>query len=71
MPSHGVSAVAALQDAVTYHVGAGRAQVIRPAHPGSEVQECGGQVVPLAKFGRLVVPRKRVVVIVPALAHGR
>lgn len=46
-------------------------QVVRPANLGEKVQpECGHVDGVLAQLGRLVVPGKHVVIVVPTFAHG-
>lgn len=45
-------------------------QVVRPSDLGEQVDKCGGEVeLVIAKFGRLVIPRERVMIIVPTLSY--
>lgn len=53
-----------------HQTGVGRLQVVRQPDPGAPVDERRAEVQPVvAQLGRLVVPRKRVMVVVPALAE--
>lgn len=57
--------------AFLYHAVRYGLQIVRPADPGEEVDEGGGEVRTIVtQLGRLVVPREHMMVIVPALAEG-
>lgn len=46
-------------------------QIISPSNLGEEVDECGAEIERvITQFGGLVIPRKRVVVVVEAFAEG-
>lgn len=54
-----------------YHIVRDGLQVVRPADMSEEIYERGGHVgAVVAQLAGLVVPRKHVVIIVPALAEG-
>lgn len=64
-----VCAVARTQSPLTDHRIGNDFQIIRPAHPGEEIDETGGEIKHIiAQFGGLVIPGEHMVVVVPALA---
>lgn len=63
-------AVARSSRAFYYHTICYGLQIVCPTDPGEEVDEGGGKVrAIIAQLGRLVIPWKHVMVIVPALAE--
>jgi len=66
-----VATVASAEHSSLDHVGSHRLQVVGPADLGEQVDEGRRYIQGVATpFGRLVVPRKRVMVVVPPLAKG-
>lgn len=64
-------AVACSGRAFLYHAVRHGLQIVCPSNPGEEVDEGGGEVGAIvSQFAGFVIPRKHMVVIVPAFAEG-
>lgn len=67
-----VAPVAGPQRSSHHHARVGGLQVVRQPESGASVYERRAQVHPVvAQLGRLVVPRERVMVVVPSLAQSQ
>jgi len=65
-----LGAVARPARPLLHQTGVGRRQVVRQTEPGARVDERCAKVQPvIAQLGRLVVPRKSMMVVVPPLAE--